>query len=144
MDAFKLLIAEKRWDLALPFVLRGAQFTAEALDPAGAGATAIASAASADEVVLKLRTPNTQGERVRDLQKALAAQGIAVSVDGSFGPATDRAVREFQAKAGLKQDGIVGPATWAVLQAKPRAAAAPASSRAGKRASRAPRARRAR
>jgi chitosanase len=117
MDAFKLLIADNRWDLSLPFVLRGVRFTAEALDPAGAGERAIASAAAADEVVLKLRTPHTGGERVRDLQKALAEHGFAVTVDGSFGDRTDRAVRAFQAKAGLVQDGIVGPATWAALQA---------------------------
>jgi len=58
------------------------------------------------------------GSGVRQIQSALAAKGYGVSVDGKFGAQTDQAVKSFQAKNGLKQDGIVGPATWAKLQAK--------------------------
>jgi len=59
------------------------------------------------------------GSGVKQVQAALAAQGYKVSADGSFGPQTEQAVKAFQAKSGLKQDGIVGPATWARLQAAP-------------------------
>ncbi len=38
-----------------------------------------------------------------------------LTVDGSFGPRTDNAVRIFQRAAGLTVDGIVGPSTWNAL-----------------------------
>jgi peptidoglycan hydrolase-like protein with peptidoglycan-binding domain len=52
---------------------------------------------------------------VRTLQHLLRAHGKNVAVDGLFGPATDAAVRTFQASRGLAVDGIVGPHTWSAL-----------------------------
>ncbi|MGZ4763332.1 MAG: peptidoglycan-binding domain-containing protein, partial [Ilumatobacteraceae bacterium] len=49
-------------------------------------------------------------------QTALVAKGYKVSVDGKFGAQTQKAVKAFQAKVGIKQDGIVGPATWSRLK----------------------------
>ena len=46
------------------------------------------------------------GEDVRNLQYHLG-----ILVDGSFGPATDRAVKVAQMKSNLKPDGSVGPLT---------------------------------
>jgi N-acetylmuramoyl-L-alanine amidase len=57
----------------------------------------------------------SRGEMVRQIQKALAGAGLRVIVDGNFGPITEEAVREFQIKKGLNADGIVGPATLALL-----------------------------
>jgi putative chitinase len=49
----------------------------------------------------------SRGEDVRRMQ-----QKLGLTADGSFGPATDRAVKAWQSANGLKADGIVGPATW--------------------------------
>jgi peptidoglycan hydrolase-like protein with peptidoglycan-binding domain len=64
------------------------------------------------------------GPGVTQIQTALVAQGYKVTVDGKFGAQTSRAVIDFQSKNALKQDGIVGPATWAKLQAAPTATTA--------------------
>lgn len=57
----------------------------------------------------------SRGEMVRQIQKALAGAGLRVIVDGNFGPITEEAVKEFQKQKGLTPDGIVGPATLALL-----------------------------
>ncbi len=55
------------------------------------------------------------GEHVRYLQALLNRAYPAYSrlvVDGDFGSATAAVVREFQHRAGLAVDGVVGPGTW--------------------------------
>ena len=65
-----------------------------------------------------LLTRGSRGSGVRTLQNQLnvvsrSYPSIArLSVDGIFGPATERSVREFQRIFGLSVDGKVGPATW--------------------------------
>ncbi|MFE6038969.1 peptidoglycan-binding protein [Streptomyces sp. NPDC056452] len=55
---------------------------------------------------------------VKRLQRSLtAALGRTVGIDGSFGPSTAQAVRDFQSSRSLTVDGIVGSATWTALQA---------------------------
>ncbi len=51
-----------------------------------------------------------QGNSVRELQRLLK-----ITVDGGFGPKTERAVIDFQKANGLAADGRVGPQTWAKL-----------------------------
>ena len=67
--------------------------------------------------LLRLTRPVTRGEDVKGLQQALLRSGLPLVVDGVFGPATDRAVRQFQASQGLVVDGVVGPRTLASLMA---------------------------
>jgi len=56
------------------------------------------------------------GEVVRRAQRALRrTPRLDLVVDGTFGPATEQAVKEFQEGAGLVVDGIVGPLTWEAL-----------------------------
>ncbi|MGW8885190.1 peptidoglycan-binding protein [Streptomyces sp. NPDC055749] len=63
-------------------------------------------------------TQGSSGDAVKRLQRALtAALGTTVGIDGSFGPATDTAVRSYQSSRGLSVDGSVGGATWGALQA---------------------------
>ena len=55
----------------------------------------------------------SKGIAVRGLQRRLIEAGYAdLEIDGKFGPATEAAVKAFQAAAGLDPDGIVGPKTW--------------------------------
>jgi putative chitinase len=49
------------------------------------------------------------GSKGPEVQKLQAFLGI--TADGSFGPGTERALKEWQAKSGLVADGVAGPAT---------------------------------
>lgn len=56
----------------------------------------------------------SQGDAVKLVQKALNRGGW-LAEDGMFGPATENAVKAFQASKGLVVDGIVGEHTSAAL-----------------------------
>lgn len=60
-----------------------------------------------------LRTPPiTRHTSVRTWQTRMRARGWSITVDGAYGPASQRICRQFQAEKRLGVDGIVGPATW--------------------------------
>src|SRR6185503_3179732 len=61
----------------------------------------------------------SQGTHVRTVQERLHQRGWRISVDGDFGPETDRVVRAFQSEKHLESDGIVGPLTWKALWVAP-------------------------
>ncbi|MFL6846145.1 MAG: peptidoglycan-binding protein [Allosphingosinicella sp.] len=63
-----------------------------------------------------LRRGSRNGD-VELLQRQLAQAGYALAIDGDFGAGTEAVVRAFQAAHALGADGIVGPATWAALDA---------------------------
>lgn len=56
-----------------------------------------------------------QGGKVKLIQEWLCLHGFLITIDGDFGPATDRAVRAFQAREGLLVDGDVGNNTFSRL-----------------------------
>jgi len=57
------------------------------------------------------------GWLVKMLQEDLDLLGYNLVVDGIFGPLTEAAVKDFQAKQGITVDGIVGPITWGKMEA---------------------------
>lgn len=61
-----------------------------------------------------------RGSAVVELQGLLNKHGASLAADGIFGPATEKAVRDFQRQAGLVVDGIAGPKTFAVLRGGPK------------------------
>jgi len=62
---------------------------------------------------------HSTGDAVRQVQQRLRDRGWKITVDGEFGPVTDRIVRAFQREKGLIVDGIVGPKTWQGLWRAP-------------------------
>ena len=112
MDAFRQLITAKKWNLALPLVVRGSSIDSNILT---AAAPVRVSAQDETERNLLLQTPLMVGNDVETAQRALVAAGIAVDVDGIFGSLTEAGVRRFQQLKGLRADGVIGPATRSAL-----------------------------
>ena len=66
-------------------------------------------------VEVKVIRKGAKGDNVKALQILLIGRGYSCGcygADGSFGTATDNAVRAFQKANGLTVDGICGPNTW--------------------------------
>jgi N-acetylmuramoyl-L-alanine amidase len=57
------------------------------------------------------------GPAVSRLQRRLSAIGLYKEpIDGGFGEVTEIAVKAAQRRAGLTEDGVVGPATWKAVR----------------------------
>ena len=66
---------------------------------------------------LRLVAPHLRGDDIGELQTALGRLGFDCGrVDGIFGPATARALEEFQRNCGVDVDGVCGAATVRALQ----------------------------
>lgn len=78
----------------------------------GGGRAPVAPVAGAHSLARGAR-----GEDVRRLQRVLNGwyPHLRLAVDGQFGAATEAGVKELQRRAGLAVDGVVGPATRAIL-----------------------------
>lgn len=78
--------------------------------------------------LLYLRTPMLRGDDVADLQQRLGTLGFDAGwVDGILGPATERALKDFQRNAGLTTDGVLGRDTQATLLRLGRHASGPST-----------------
>jgi peptidoglycan hydrolase-like protein with peptidoglycan-binding domain len=60
----------------------------------------------------------SSGLPVRRLQSRMSAVGFDTGgVDGRFSSKTEQAVKQLQQQANLGVDGVVGPKTWAIVDA---------------------------
>lgn len=65
------------------------------------------------KLIIMILKNGSKGDDVKKLQEKLGVEAI-----GTFGPKTEAAVKSWQKANGLKDDGIVGDATWAKLFGK--------------------------
>jgi len=71
-----------------------------------------------DDMKLPVLRSGSKGNTVRAMQALLTGYGVSVGtsgLDGSFGPATCAALKQYQTANGLDPDGVCGPKTWAKL-----------------------------
>ena len=66
-----------------------------------------------EKLIIMILKNGSKGDDVKKLQEKLGVEAI-----GTFGPKTEAAVKAWQKANGLKDDGIVGDATWAKLFGK--------------------------
>ena len=66
-------------------------------------------------IELSVLRKGNKGEEVKTLQRLLNAFGGGLEVDGSFGPLTDTALRNYQTANNLEVDGICGIKSWTSL-----------------------------
>ncbi len=103
----KTVVKERTWKYwaKLPFIDYG---DTSAAQPAETVAYTLGS---------RLLKNGSVGGDVKTLQELLNQLGAALEVDGDFGSKTEAAVKAFQKKAGLKQDGLYGNLTHTALMA---------------------------
>lgn len=72
---------------------------------------------TSNPIKVKYLQKGDSGTVVKDLQLKLNAAGYKIEVDGSYGSATENAVKAFQKANKLTADGFYGPETKAKLEA---------------------------
>lgn len=80
----------------------------------GLGVDGIVGPQTWTELIIQVQQ-GSNGDAVRAVQSQIRSRGDGanqITIDGSFGPITNNAVRAFQMLLGLPVDGIVGPQTW--------------------------------
>lgn len=64
-------------------------------------------------------TSATDRANIRTWQARMHVRGWRLTVDGLFGPETDRVLRQFQAEKHLAVDGLLGPHSWGAAWTAP-------------------------
>lgn len=78
----------------------------------GIGVDGIVGPVTWSRLFITVRLGST-GEAVKGVQVRMnLRQADPIAVDGSFGPRTRQAVREFQSSQNIGVDGVAGPITW--------------------------------
>lgn len=85
------------------------------------GSTPAEDPGQEEETGKKMQTirKGNKGTIVKQMQTMLDKLGYNLGIcgiDGDFGVATEKAVKEFQRDHGLTQDGVCGPKTWEELE----------------------------
>lgn len=70
---------------------------------------------SVDAAKRHVLSKGDKGDHVAALQILLVSKGVDIAIDGVFGRKTEQVVKFLQTSAGLRADGVVGPATWRML-----------------------------
>lgn len=120
MDAFRILIADGKWDLPLALTVHGVAITNLCFQQSPAMPVlrvAVPDPEIDSQPILRPALPYAKGAPVLALQQMLDASGMTNSQDGIYGPFAQVLVKQFQGKHGLKADAVVGPQTWALLAA---------------------------
>jgi peptidoglycan hydrolase-like protein with peptidoglycan-binding domain len=82
--------------------------------PASKPATKPSQRDATGDIMAKLPVVK-RGQRTKhvgDVQALVTRHGHRATVDGVFGPATERAVKAVQSDYNIAADGVVGPVTW--------------------------------
>lgn len=124
MDAFKDIIKNDNWNLALPMKVRSYTITEDTFKDSVPDTKPVPEdngKPSADTknwplLMLVKNGPYMQNEYVEDVQIALKNRGYNVDLDGIYNPKTEAAVIKFQTDKNLKADGIVGKITYEALR----------------------------
>lgn len=108
---WKLLKAQSRWEAGQPIPMSDDEWQqAQKMVFGGAQQPSVPAGPQPLSVIRR----GARGEIVKKLQTALGFTGI--EVDSEFGVVTERCLRVAQFTHGLKDDGICGPASWAMLK----------------------------
>jgi len=137
LDAYYKLCAEicKEWNLSASVVKGHKEVNTAKIDPhslnmndfrsevakemTGAGHPASSVKAPAWPGVYLKYPPTTNNSAVKTWQTKMKSRGWSITVDGIYGPDSEKVCLQFQKEKGLPADGIVGPVTWRATWEEP-------------------------